>query len=71
MSSDQILVGLIVTLVLGAYGYTFMTQRDLWKAIGHLRTLMTNHVAHRLEDVERRVTGLETREDHGNHGNRG
>ncbi len=59
----------VQTVILGAYifsagSYAFAWASFRWLSgqINDLRTLITNHQAHRFEDIEKRLTLLE---DHG------
>jgi hemerythrin-like domain-containing protein len=59
VNAESILLGLIVTLALGGYGYTNLLGRDLRKEIRAIWSRLNNHYAHRLDDVESRLRRLE------------
>lgn len=56
---NDALLGLVTTLVVGSYLYTFYQGRDLRREIAELWAKLNNHIAHRLTNVEARVTQLE------------
>lgn len=55
-------MNLIETLVLGSYVFTAFVTAAGAKAFHYLYRLVTNHHAHRLDELERRVTRIEERE---------
>lgn len=67
MNAEQILTGLIITLILGSYGYTFLSWRELRKDIKALWVRLNNHYEHRFRDIERRLNLMDERHrrDHG------
>lgn len=67
MNYEPVVVGLIITLVLGGYTYTYLTTRDIRAEIARLWVRLTNHYEHRMLDVERRLNQMDARHlrDHG------
>lgn len=59
-------IGLLVTLIVGSYAYSFLNFKWLWESIRgidqSILTLTTNHLHH----IELRLEALEKKETDGN-----
>ena len=53
------LLGVLVALVLGSYGFTWVIYRTLMGELEHLRDHVENHQAHKIKELEARLRTLE------------
>ena len=55
------LLGVLVALVLGSYGFTWVIYRTLMGELSLLRDHVENHQAHKIKELEARLRDLEQR----------
>lgn len=59
-AAESILLSLLATLSLGGYGYSYLQGRDIRRELGKIWEQITNHQEHRFQDIERRMSALES-----------
>ncbi len=56
---DQLLLGLLITLILGSYGFTAGGYLYIYRVERRVTNLITNHVRHELDAIIDRLDKLE------------